>query len=106
MLSGGNIDLNLLGRMIESGLAMAGLYHAVRVRIPDLPGHLGRALEVVARSRANIVEVEHRRAGWQVPIGYVDVDILLEVRREGQGSLIEDALAAEGFDVRAAPRLT
>ena len=106
VLSGGNIDLNLLGRMIEAGLSSAGLYHAVRVRIPDLPGHLGRVLEVVARSRANIMEVEHRRSGWQVPVGSVDVDILLEVRREGQGELIEDALAAEGFDVRPAPRLT
>jgi threonine dehydratase len=106
VLSGGNIDLNLLGRMIEAGLSSVGLYHAVRVRLPDLPGHLGRVLEVVARSRANIMEVEHRRAGGQVPIGYVDVDILLEVRREGQGALIEDALAAEGFDVRPAPRLT
>ena len=106
VLSGGNIDLNLLGRMIESGLSMAGLYHAVRVRLPDLPGHLGRVLEVVARSRANIVQIEHRRAGWQVPIGFVDVDILLETRREGQGTLIEDALSAEGFDVRAGPRLT
>jgi len=105
VISGGNIDLNLLGRMIEAGLSSAGLYHAVRVRIPDLPGHLGRVLEVVARSRANIIEIEHHRAGWQVPVGIVDVDILLETRREGQGELIEQALRAEGFDVRRGPRL-
>ena len=100
LICGGNIDLNFLGRLIQNGLAAAGFYHPLVVRIPDAPGQLQGILEAIAASRANIVDIEHRRHGWQVPIGFVDVAILLETRREGQGTQIESALRAAGFDVR------
>lgn len=100
ILSGGNIDLNFLGSLIQNGLAAAGFYHPLVVRIPDLPGKLQQILSVVTACHANILEVEHRRHGWQVPIGSVDVAILVETRREGEGRGIEEALRAHGFEVR------
>ena len=100
ILSGGNIDLNFLGRLIQNGLAAAGFYHPLTVRIPDMPGQLQLILQVISKSRANIVDIEHRRHGWQVPIGSVDVAILLETRREGEGERIAEELSREGFTVR------
>lgn len=100
ILSGGNIDLNFLGRIIQNGLAAAGFYHPLVVRIPDQPGQLQEILGVISRSHANIVDIEHRRHGWQVPLGSVDVAILLETRREQEGQGIDDALRKEGFELR------
>jgi threonine dehydratase len=100
IVSGGNIDLNLLARLIESGLANAGRYHLVRLRMADTPGNLHRAIGVIASSKGNIVDVQHYRAGWKVPVGFVDVEILVETRHARQGAELDDALRANGFEVR------
>lgn len=100
VVSGGNIDLNLLGRIIESGLASAGRYHLVRLRIPDEPGQLVQILGVVSECEGNVLDVQHYRAGWKVPIGSTDVEVLVETRRAGQGARIDAALSARGFEVQ------
>jgi threonine dehydratase len=100
LVSGGNVDLNLLARMIEHGLSRAGRYHLLRVRMPDTPGHLHRAIGAVADSRANIVDVQHYRAGWKVPLGSVDVEILAETRHAGQGAELEAELRRLGYEIR------
>jgi len=97
VLSGGNIDLNLLARLIESGLASSGFLHLVRLRIADTPGQLQRVLEVLSARGCNVLDVQHYRAGWKVPIGRVDVEILLETRAPEQGAEIERSLAASGL---------
>ena len=101
VLSGGNIDLNLLGRLIESGLSSAGFLHPILVRLPDAPGQLQRVLELVAASKANILDVQHYRAGWRVPLGFVDVEILVETRQANQGRELEAHFAELGLDVGA-----
>ena len=100
VISGGNIDLNFLGRLIQNGLAAAGYYYPLVVRIPDVPGQLQTILRLISERRANIADIEHRRHGWQVPIGFVDVAILLETRRPGQGEVIEQDLLDAGLEVR------
>lgn len=102
ILSGGNIDLTNLGRLIESGLAAQGFYHPLVVRMPDEPGMLQRLLALVGEARANVVEIEHRRAPWRVPLGSVDVEIVLETRNEGQGRELEQTLREHGYEVGGA----
>ncbi len=99
VVSGGNIDLNLLARLIESGLSTSGFYHLVRLRVPDTPGQLQRVLEVVSARGCNVLDVQHYRAGWKVPVGMVDVEILLETRDPAQGPEIEKLLSTRGFSV-------
>lgn len=99
VVSGGNIDLNLLARMIESGLSGAGRYHLAKMRVPDVPGQLAQILEVLSQQQANVLDVQHYRAGWKVPIGFVDVEVLVETRRAGQGAHIDAALGARGIEV-------
>lgn len=100
IVSGGNVDPNQLARLIEGGLALNGRYHLVRLRLRDAPGQLSRVLSVLGELGTNVLEVEHYRAGWKVPIGFVDVEVLVETRRAGQGPQIDAALAAQGFETR------
>ena len=61
VLSGGNIDPLLLGKVIRHGLAAAGRYLYLRVCIPDLPGGLAALLAEVSAEGANVLEVAHER---------------------------------------------
>ena len=100
VVSGGNIDLNFLGRLIEGGLAAAGFYHPLQLRMKDTPGQMRAVLEVLAPSNCNVVDIIHYRSGWRVPIGCVDVDILVETRIAGQGEELEGLLREAGFEIR------
>lgn len=100
VISGGNIDLNLIARILENGLERAGRTHHVRVRVADTPGQLAKLLAIVAQNQCNIVDVQHLRAGWQVPLGQVDIDVVVETRRADAGGLLDGALRAAGFEIR------
>ena len=97
VLSGGNIDPSQLGRIIESGLAQQGFHHLIVVRLQDAPGELERVVEALSATRCNILEVQHHRAGWKVPVGFVDVEVLVETRHAGQGAEIDALLRARGL---------
>lgn len=101
VVSGGNIDLNLIARIVENGLERAGRTHHVRLRTTDTPGQLVRILGVLAANQCNVVDIQHFRAGFKVPLGMVDIDILVETRKAGAGALVDLALAAEGYDLRS-----
>lgn len=100
ILCGGNIDLNLLARIIENGLSHAGRYHLLRMRLSDSPGQLSRVLGLIGEAQCNVLDVQHQRAGWKVPIGFVDVEILIETRRADHGFEVEARLAEEGISLR------
>ena len=99
VLSGGNIDPLLLLRVIRFGMSASGRYFAFRTRLTDRPGELHRLLGIVAEKGANIVGVEHHRAGMKVHLEEVDVALQVETRgREHIDELI-DHLTARGYVV-------
>jgi threonine dehydratase len=102
LLCGGNIDLNLIARVIERGLTNAGRYHAMRLRTQDVPGRLLAMCQVLAEHGANIVDIAHFRAGWKIPVGSVEIEVLIETRGAGEGQRIERELAAQGFEALTA----
>jgi len=97
VLSGGNVDLNLLGRIVEHGLAHAGRYLAIRVLIADRPGQLARVLTVIGEAGANLLDVEHRRTGPQLSFGGVEVELLMETRNPEHASAVARALKEAGY---------
>lgn len=99
IVSGGNIDLNLIARIVENGLERAGRTHNVRLRTTDTPGRLVDILEVLAANQCNVLDIQHFRAGFKVPLGMVDIDILVETRRAGAGLQVDEALRARGYDL-------
>jgi threonine dehydratase len=80
VLSGGNIDPLLLGKVIRHGMAAAGRYVSLHVNIPDVPGGLAELLSEVARAGANVLEVVHERISPSLDLDRVEVHLQLETR--------------------------
>ncbi|MES1172167.1 MAG: threonine ammonia-lyase [Bacteroidota bacterium] len=97
IIGGGNIDVNVLSRIIDRGLAKSGRIMRARVMIPDQPGALARILAVFAENDANILEVEHDRAATRLEFGQAWVEIVAETRGFDHVTAIGDAVRAAGF---------
>ncbi len=104
VISGGNIDLNLIARVVEQGLSRADRYLVVRCRIPDRPGRLFAILSHLADRKINVMDVRHNRAGWRIPLGQVEVEILVETRNEAHAAEIVASIRQAGFEVERAER--
>lgn len=99
VLCGGNIDANLLNRVIEQALVQEGRYVLLKVLVPDRPGNLATLLKLAADAGANVIEVFHRRAMWLAPLGKVGIEMLLEVRDNDHARSVEASLSAAGYQV-------
>jgi len=97
LISGGNIDVNTLGKIITRGLSMEGRIAQLTVRLKDLPGSLTSALEIIKGLQANILEVAHHRFDSLAPFGFVDVSITLETKGHAHIHQIEEALRKAGI---------
>ncbi|NOZ24363.1 MAG: threonine ammonia-lyase [Planctomycetes bacterium] len=100
VLSGGNIDVNILSRIIERGLAQDGRLVRMRVAMPDAPGVLHEVSGSIAKCRGNIVEVQHDRAFSNVPVGIAHVIFTMETRGREHIDEIKASIAAAGYDVQ------
>ena len=99
VLCGGNIDGNLLARILEQVLVRKGRYVIFRVLVVDRPGMLAALLNHVAETGANVVEVYHQRAIWLAPLGSVGIEMILEVRDENHTRDVKHHLEATGYHV-------
>lgn len=99
VLCGGNIDANLLTRVLDQVLVHQGRYIMLKVLVPDRPGNLSTLTARVAESGANVMEVYHRRAMWLAPLGGVGIEMLLEVRDEEHGKNVQTQLEKYGYHV-------
>jgi threonine dehydratase len=97
LLSGGNIDLTILNKIILRGLSKAGKLARVTCYIPDYPGQLKRALEVIARHRGNILDIAHDRSDPQTPPWHAKVTIVFETPNVNTTKKIIEELEREGF---------
>ncbi|MCC6647302.1 MAG: threonine ammonia-lyase [Polyangiaceae bacterium] len=100
VVSGGNIDVNFMSRIIERGLVHRGRLMRLRVRLPDVAGALASLLSVVADSRANVVEVHHDRA-FGTELGETWVELVLETRGFDHVEDVKAALGAAGAKLEA-----
>ncbi|WP_148614291.1 threonine ammonia-lyase [Nocardioides rubriscoriae] len=100
VLSGGNIDPLLLGKVIQHGMAAAGRYLNLHVTIPDLPGGLALLLGEVGETGANVLEVVHERISPSLDLDEVDVQLQLETRGEPHAALVVARLRERGYRVQ------
>lgn len=103
VLSGGNIDVNILSRIIERGLVKAGRYVRLSTFVPDRPGGLQHLLALVAESGANVINVHHERWLNKVTIGEVEIDLSLETRDSRHAEQILTLLKQDGYHVTIIP---
>ena len=93
-LTGGNIDINLVGRFIEHGLAAAGRYFVIHTRLTDRPGELMRLLGIISEMRINVIDVRHQRISSRLPIMQREETLTLETRDRGQCEQLLQCLRA------------
>lgn len=80
VVSGGNIDVNMISRIIERGLVKDGRLVRLRVTLPDRPGSLSRFTAEIAACRANILDVQHNRSFAVLEVGETEIEITAEAR--------------------------
>ncbi|MGH9757604.1 MAG: threonine ammonia-lyase, partial [Candidatus Acidiferrales bacterium] len=97
VVSGGNIDVTLLSRIIERGLVKDGRLIRLRINLPDYPGALYKLSGIIAHHRANIIATSHDRAYYGVNLGETAIDVTLETRGEEHARQLTEALAAAGY---------
>jgi threonine dehydratase len=99
VLSGGNVDPLLLGRVIQHGLVSAGRYLSFRVRMPDRPGSLATLLQCLADLGGNVLEVEHHRVEAHLSLGEAEISVSVEARGPDHCDELLKALQAHGYTV-------
>lgn len=99
VISGGNVDMTTMDRVIEYGLTSAGRHLVLTTTLEDRPGELYRLSQHLAAQNVNIIEVEHRRRGVQLPITHVELELVLETRDRAHGEEVVRALRAAGYAV-------
>lgn len=97
LVSGGNIDVTLLSRIIERGLVKDGRLVRIRIHLPDHPGALQRLSTVIAGQKANIIETAFNRAYYGVVLGDTAIDITMETRGPEHVADLKAALEAAGY---------
>ncbi|USN48852.1 MAG: threonine ammonia-lyase [Pseudobdellovibrionaceae bacterium] len=100
ILSGGNIDLNLLAQVIEKGLSKSGRIARIEVIVSDRPGTLNELTDIIAEQEANVLEVRHDRLSPHVEIRQTAIDFLLETKDDQHVASIVAALKTVGAIVR------
>lgn len=97
LLSGGNLDVTMLERIITHGLAEAGRTASFATILPDQPKTLATFLNIVAETGVNILEVNHERNDLKAPIGSVVVHVLAETRDRTHIDALYAHLQAQGY---------
>ncbi|MDU2064304.1 MAG: threonine ammonia-lyase [Sporomusaceae bacterium] len=92
IVSGGNIDVTMMSRIINKGMAKSGRKVVFNIIIPDKPGELWQLLKLIAETGANVLNVTHQRENRHVPLGHANVDLELETADHEQIQFIEQLM--------------
>lgn len=102
IVSGGNIDMNLISRIIETGLVQDGRLSRFAIVISDRPGSLARLAQRVADLGANILQITHSRSFGHMAIGETEVELILETAGPEHIERIYSALTVDKFTIKSA----
>lgn len=99
LVSGGNIDVTTLSRVITRGLSKAGRNYTFIIDLPDKPGQLSGVCAAIANQGGNVISVNHERINTTATISGCTIRVELETRDAAHIDAIRTALKAEGYDV-------
>jgi threonine dehydratase len=97
VVSGGNIDPNLLGKVLQHGMASAGRYLALRTWLDDRPGELEELTHLLAAERINILHVGIHRLGPYTALGRVGLDLIVETRDRAHAESVLQLIREHGY---------
>ena len=99
LISGGNVDSSLLGRILSQGLLKNARIMRIRVRLTDTPGSLAQLLALISGLKANVLHIYHDRLARDLPIDVTRVDLELETRGADHVEKIARKLNMAGYDM-------
>lgn len=99
VVSGGNIDVNILNRVIGRGLDMSGRSYSVTLDLHDRPGELMRVAGIVAKLGGNIISVLHERNSNSCNVTACYLRLVMETRNAEHITLIRNAFVEAGYDI-------
>lgn len=100
VLSGGNLDVKLLSRIIERGLLRDGRLAHLEVRVRDRPGALATLTGIIAEQGANVLRLDHRRGTQALWLTEAEVSLTLETRGRAHVEEMVAAMRSAGYEVR------
>jgi threonine dehydratase len=101
IVSGGNIDMNLIARIIEKGMIQDGRQCRLNVIVTDRPGNLASLTQCIAAQGANILQIGQSRGFGRVAIGETEVELVLETTGADHIQRLREALSRDGFRLQA-----
>lgn len=99
VLSGGNIDLNLMGEILDRGLSRTGRVARINVIVTDRPGTLSRLTKIIGDLGANILDVSHDRMHPSLQVREAMISFVLETRNADHIAEIRAEFAKAGVQV-------
>ena len=99
LVSGGNIDVNILSRVITRGLVTSGRSSRLQIALEDKPGQLLGVSRIISQHGGNVISVQYERSDANMPVSSCYLNIGMETRDFAQIQDIRTALAAEGFKI-------
>jgi len=99
IVSGGNIDVTILSRVITRGLMKSGRNASLRIELIDKPGQLKDVSRIISDCGANVISVHHERESSTTDVNGCYLRIVMETRDYAHVKEIKDALKAEGFKI-------
>lgn len=100
IVSGGNIDVNFMSRIIEKGLVKTGRNVKLTTIMSDKPGSLQHFLSIIAENKANVISIHHDRLDPDIPLDKAQVDVVLETQSSDHVKELISNLKKHGYDVK------
>lgn len=100
LVSGGNIDVTILNRVINRGLTKSGRLYSFTVELEDKPGQFLTVSTILARHGVNMLSAQHERGGDNARVTSCQLRVQVETRNEEHIAEVRKALEAEGFVVK------
>ena len=97
VVSGGNMDVSMISRIITKGLVKSGRIAEIATNVVDKPGSLINLLQIVSKTGANIVNINHSREDERAEVGTCTVSMVLETRDKEHVKQIKNALRGKGY---------
>lgn len=101
VVTGGNIDITILSKILDRGLSKDGRLANLKIIIPDMPGSIATVASIVARHRGNILNITHHRVFTSASLRETEVEFLLETKGHNHIQEIMGSIAETGFYVEA-----
>lgn len=99
IVSGGNIDVNILSRVINRGLLTAGRLSHLTIELLDKPGQLKDVSTTIAQYGANVIRVRHNQGGGHTDINACFLQISMETKNTQHFEEIKQALISKGYKI-------